>query len=145
MASPTETEYDDGNIFAKILSGDIPCHKVYEDEVAIAFMDIMPQGDGHTLVVPKAASRNLLDADSDTLRDVLPVVQKMARAVKRAFDADGITIMQFNEGAAGQTVFHLHFHIIPRFDGAALKGHTGDMADQGRLAQHAERIRASIE
>jgi histidine triad (HIT) family protein len=113
--------YDNGNIFAKILRGEIPSHRVYEDEDVVAFMDVMPQASGHTLVVPKAPSRNLLDADPAVLAKVLPVVQTIARAAKSAFAADGITVIQFNEAPAGQTVFHLHFHIIPRHEGVPLK------------------------
>ena len=136
MAAP----YDDQNIFAKILRGEIPSHRVYEDDAVVAFMDVMPQGTGHTLVVPKAPSRNLLDADPATLAAAMAV----GRAVKAAFAADGVTIMQFNEAPAGQTVFHLHFHVLPRFDGVALRPHTGKMEDQGVLAANAEKLRAAL-
>ncbi|MBN9045825.1 MAG: HIT family protein [Rhizobiales bacterium] len=136
--------YDDSNIFAKILRGEIPSTRVYETDTVVAFMDVMPQGKGHTLVVPKAPSRNLLDAKPDVLADVIQVVQKIAIAVKKAFDADGVTVMQFNEPAAGQTVYHLHFHVVPRFDGVALKPHTGQMEDPAVLAAHAEKIRAAL-
>ena len=136
--------YDDSNIFAKILRGEIPSTRVYETDTVGAFMDVMPQGKGHTLVVPKAPSRNLLDAKPDVLADVIQVVQKIAIAVKKAFDADGVTVMQFNEPAAGQTVYHLHFHVVPRFDGVALKPHTGQMEDPAVLAAHAEKIRAAL-
>jgi histidine triad (HIT) family protein len=132
--------YDQNNIFGKILRGEIPCHRVYEDDATLAFMDVMPQSKGHVLVVPKAPSRNLLDADPTVLSHVLPVVQKIARAAQEAFDADGITIMQFNEAAAGQTVYHLHFHIVPRYEGEALKPHTGQMEDNELLAAQAELI-----
>src|SRR5947209_20227162 len=115
--------YDANNVFAKILRGEIPSARVYEDEDVVAFMDVMPQVTGHTLVVPKAASRNLLDADPATLARLITAVQKIARAVQSAFAADGVTVMQFNEAAAGQSVFHLHFHVIPRFEGTALKPH----------------------
>ena len=108
------TAYDTNNIFAKILRGEIPSHRVYEDDDAVAFMDVMPQANGHTLVIPKTPSRNILDAAPQTLSRLLPVVQKVAAAAKEAFEADGVTVMQFNEPAAGQTVYHLHFHIIPR-------------------------------
>ncbi len=137
--------YDANNVFAKILRGEIPCHKVYEDEDTIAFMDVMPQAPGHMLVVPKAASRNLLDADAATLSRLMPVVQRIAKAVQAAFNADGVTINQFNEGAGGQTVFHLHVHVIPRHDGVPLKPHTGNLEDQAVLADHAQRIRAALE
>ena len=136
--------YDPDNIFAKILAGDFPAHKVYEDDVAIAIMDIMPQAAGHTLVIPKAPSRNLLDADTESLAVVMPVVQKLANAIKKAFNADGVHIQQFNEAAAGQTVFHLHFHVIPRHDGVAVKPHTGEMEDQDVLVANAEKIRAAL-
>ncbi|TIX35942.1 MAG: HIT family protein, partial [Mesorhizobium sp.] len=122
-----ETTYDSSNIFAKILRGEIPSHRVYEDDAVVAFMDVMPQGPGHTLVVPKAPSRNLLDADPAVFGPLFANVQKVARAVKKAFDADGVTVMQFNEPASGQTVFHLHVHIIPRFEGIPLKPHSGQM------------------
>lgn len=133
--------YDPGNIFAKILKGDIPSHAVYEDENTYAFMDVMPQAPGHVLVVPKVASRNLLDADPATLATLIPVVQKIALATQEAFEADGIYIAQFNEAAAGQTVFHLHFHIIPRNEGAGLKPHSGKMEDAAVLAANAQKIR----
>ncbi len=136
--------YDTSNVFAKILRGEIPCHKIYEDDAVLAFMDVMPQADGHTLVIPKAASRNLLDADPATLGPLMAAVQKVALAVRKAFDAEGILIKQFNEPAAGQTVFHLHFHILPRHDGTELRPHTGKMADHAVLARHAEMIRAAL-
>jgi histidine triad (HIT) family protein len=132
--------YDDNNIFGKILRGDIPCHRVYEDDETLAFMDVMPQSPGHLLVIPKEPSRNLLDADPAVLARLMPVVQKLARAAQDAFEADGITVTQFNEAAAGQTVFHLHFHIIPRYEGQPLKPHTGKMEDGDVLAAHAEKI-----
>ncbi|KAB2876594.1 MAG: HIT family protein [Bauldia sp.] len=136
--------YDDTNIFAKILRGEIPSHRVYEDDEVVAFMDVMPQGTGHTLVLPKAPSRNLLDADPATLAPLMRAVQKVAGAVMRAFDADGVTVIQFNEPVAGQSVFHLHVHVIPRFDGVALKPHTGNMEKPEVLAAHAEKLRAAL-
>lgn len=136
--------YDPGNIFAKILKDEIPSHRVYEDEHTLAFMDVMPQAPGHVLVIPKKGSRNLLDADPQVLANTIPVVQKVANAVKEAFDADGIFIAQFNEPAAGQTVFHLHFHVIPRHEGLGLKPHSGKMEDGAVLAAHAEKIRAAL-
>jgi histidine triad (HIT) family protein len=136
--------YDDSNIFAKILRGEIPCHKVYEDADAIAFMDVMPQSPGHTLVVPKAASRNLLDADPAVLARVVPLVQKIAIAAKSAFKADGISIAQFNEPAGGQTVFHLHFHIMPRYEGQPLHLHARQMEDATVLAANAEKLKAAL-
>ncbi|MCA3556046.1 HIT family protein [Aestuariivirga sp.] len=136
--------YDSNNIFAKILRGEVPCHKVYEDEHTLAFMDVMPQADGHTLVIPKMSSRNLLDAEPKALGSLMTSVHKVANAVKQAFGADGMLIQQFNEAAAGQTVFHLHVHVLPRHEGRPLRPHTGRMADHAVLAQHAERIRAAL-
>lgn len=136
--------YDSSNIFAKILRGEIPCHKVYEDADAIVFMDVMPQSPGHVLVLPKAASRNLLDADPVVLAKIVPLVQKVAIAAKAAFDADGITISQFNEAAGGQTVFHLHFHVIPRYDGQPLQMHARKMEDAAVLVANAEKLKAAL-
>ena len=136
--------YDPGNIFAKILRGELPSHRVYDDGEVIAFMDVMPQGNGHTLVLPKAPSRNLLDADPTTLGPLLRATQKVAKAVKRAFDADGVTVIQFNEPASGQTVYHLHVHVIPRFEGVALRPHTGAMEKPEVLAANAEKIRKAL-
>ncbi|MGB3643342.1 MAG: HIT family protein [Mesorhizobium sp.] len=136
--------YDTDNIFAKILRGEIPSQKVYEDNAVVAFMDVMPQGEGHTLVVPKAPSRNLLDADPATFAALFAVVQKIAVAVKKAFSADGVTIQQFNEPAAGQSVYHLHVHVLPRFEGVPLKPHTGAMEKPEVLAANAEKIRAAL-
>ncbi len=133
--------YDDNNIFAKILRGEIPSHKVYEDPDALVIMDAMPQSPGHTLIIPKAPSRNLLDADPEMLARMAPLVQKIMRAVKEAFAADGVTLVQFNEPASGQTVFHLHFHVIPRIEGTPLKPHTGAMEDSDVLAANAEKVR----
>ena len=140
----TEAAYDTNNIFAKILRGEIPSHRVYEDDTVVAFMDVMPQGPGHTLVVPKALSRNLLDANPSTFGPLFAVVQKVALAVKKALDADGVTILQFNEPASGQTVYHLHVHVIPRFDGIPLKPHSGEMEKPEVLAGNAEKIRAAL-
>ena len=138
------TAYDPNNIFAKILAGDIPSVKLYEDENTLAFMDVMPQAPGHLLVIPKTGSRNLLDAEPEVLSTLLPVVQKLANAAKDAFDADGVYIAQFNEPAAGQTVFHLHFHVIPRHEGVPLKPHAGGMADVDVLKAQAEKIKAAL-
>jgi histidine triad (HIT) family protein len=140
----TDASYDPSNIFAKILRGEIPSHRVYEDDAVVAFMDVMPQGSGHTLVVPKAPSRNLLDADPATLEALFVVVQKMALAVRQAFGADGVTLLQFNEPASGQTVYHLHVHVIPRFEGVPLKPHTGQMEKPEILAENAGKIRAAL-
>ena len=136
--------YDSNNIFAKILRGEIPAHKVYEDEHTLAFMDVMPQVDGHCLVIPKAPSRGLLDTDSVVLSRTMVVVQKVAGAAVKAFDADGFQIRQYNEPAAGQTVFHLHFHVLPVKEGVAIRPHSGQMADHAVLAKGAEAIRAAL-
>ena len=136
--------YDPSNIFGKILRGEIPAHKVYEDKTALVMMDIFPQSRGHTLVIPKAASRNLLDADPAALSAVMPLVQRVAKAVKIATHADGIRVAQFNEGSAGQTVFHLHFHVIPAYQGVALGPHGGGKADDVELAALAKAIAAAL-
>ena len=136
--------YDESNIFAKILRDEIPSHKVSEDADTLVFMDVMPQAPGHTLIVPKAPSRNLLDADPAVLAKVIPVVQRTARAVKAAFAADGVTVIQFNEPASGQTVFHLHFHVIPRHEGVPLMPHGREMEKPEVLAANAEKIRAAL-
>ena len=141
---PTMSTYDPNNIFAKILRGEIPCHKVYEDADALVFMDVMPQSNGHALVVPKAASRNVIDADPEVLAKILPLVQKIAVASKKAFAADGITIWQFNEPAGGQTVFHLHYHVIPRYEGQGLRAHSGKMEDGEVLAANADKLRGAL-
>jgi histidine triad (HIT) family protein len=136
--------YDPNNIFAKILRGEIPCHKVYEDADAIVFMDVMPQSPGHALIVPKAASRNLFDADPAVLSKLAPLVQKVAVAAKAAFNADGISVIQYNEPAGGQSVFHLHYHVVPRYEGLALKPHSGKMEDAAVLATNAEKLKAAL-
>ena len=137
--------YDDSNVFAKILRGELPSHKIYEDAETFAFMDIMPRGDGHCLVIPKTPSRNILDADPQSLATLIASVQKISRAVMRAFSADGVTVQQFNEPAGGQIVFHLHFHVIPRFDGVALRPHSGEMEKPEILAANAGKIRAALD
>ncbi|MBC7281324.1 HIT family protein [Hoeflea sp.] len=136
--------YDDGNVFARILRGELPAERLYEDDRTLAIMDIMPRGDGHCLVIPKTPARNILDVEPDSLSAVMATTQVMARAVLKAFDADGVTIQQFNEPAGGQVVFHLHMHVIPRFDGVAMKPHTGTMEDSGVLKANAEKIRAAL-
>ena len=133
--------YDPENIFAKILRDEAPAFKVYETEHALAFMDIMPQVDGHTLVVPKNDAEDLHDADPQILGETIKVVQTVAAAVKQAFEAPGIMIAQLNGPAAGQTVFHLHFHIMPRFEGLEFKLHAREMGNMDQLKAHAERIR----
>lgn len=137
--------YDNDNVFAKILRGEIPCNKVFENDDVLVFMDVMPQAPGHTLIVPKAASRNLLDADPAVLAKLLPVVQQVARAVKQAFFADGVSVFQYNEAAGGQSVFHLHIHVVPRHDGVPLERHSGAMEDQAVLAANAEKVRDALE
>ena len=136
--------YDPDNIFAKILRDEAPAFKVYEDDHSLAFMDVMPQVDGHTLVVPKDPAENLHDADPVILGATVQTVQKVAAAVKAAFEAPGIMIAQLNGPAAGQTVFHLHFHILPRFEGIEFKMHARDMEDFAKLEAYAERIRAQL-
>lgn len=137
-------DYDPDNVFAKILRGEIASERVYEDADTIAIMDIMPRTDGHVLVLPKKPSRNILDIPEDELWATIRAVQKVSRAVKAAFAADGVTVQQFNEPAGGQMVFHTHFHVLPRQRGVDLKPHTGKMADPKLLAAHAEKIRAAL-
>ena len=139
------TAYDPANIFAKILRGEIPCQKVYEDDATLAFMDVMPQAKGHTLVIPKSPSRNILDVDLGDLCAVMATVQKLARALKMAFDAGGVLIVQFNEPPAGQTVFHFHVHVIPRQEGVPLIQHARQMADPAELEEQAKMIRHALE
>ncbi|MGD1887441.1 MAG: HIT family protein [Cohaesibacteraceae bacterium] len=136
--------YDPDNIFAKILSGDLPSQTIFEDDAVKVIMDVMPQADGHALVIPKAPSRNLLDADAEGFSVLFATVQKIAIAAKQAFQADGVTVQQFNEAAGGQSVFHLHVHVIPRHEGVPLRGHAGGMADQDVLVEHAARYRAVL-
>jgi len=136
--------YDPNNIFAKIIGGEIPSHKVYEDEKHFAFMDIMPRSNGHTLVIPKRGARNILDVEPADLAGLIVVTQRIAKAAKAAMKADGITLQQFSESAGGQVIFHIHFHVLPRWDGVALKPHTGEMAKPELLAEHAAAIRAAL-
>jgi histidine triad (HIT) family protein len=138
------TPYDPDNVFAKILRGEMPCHKLYEDDDTFAFMDIMPRGPGHCLVIPKKPSRNILDVDTDSLAAVMRTAKKLAHAAMKCMDAQGVTIQQFNEPAGGQIVFHLHVHVIPRFDGVPLNRHTGEMEDNDVLAANAEKISAAL-
>ncbi|MGH8786063.1 MAG: HIT family protein [Cupriavidus necator] len=138
------TQYNPTNIFAKILRGELPCIKVYEDDDTIAFMDIMPQADGHTLVVPKEAAVNLFDLSEQGAQAAIVATQRVARAVRTAFAPDGISIGQFNGAAAGQTVPHVHFHIVPRYADSALRGHAREMQDPEQLKGHAERIIAAL-
>jgi histidine triad (HIT) family protein len=140
----TAMAYDPNNIFAKILRGEIPCHKIYEDEDTLAFLDIMPRSEGHALVITKEKARDLFDIKSEALAKLMAVVQKLAPRIKEAVGAEGVLIQQFNGTAAGQTVFHLHIHIVPRKEGEALKPHAGQMGDQAVLAKTAEKIRKKI-
>lgn len=136
--------YDPSNVFAKILRGELPSQTVYEDAETLAIMDIMPRADGHVLVIPKAPCRNIFDAPPEALKAVALTTQKLSRAVTAAFAADGLTIQQFNEPAGGQVVFHLHVHVMPRFEGVALRPHTGAMEKPEILAANAEKIRAAL-
>ena len=135
--------YDSDNIFAKILRGEIPSETLYEDDLTLALMDIMPRADGHCLVIPKTACRNLLDASPAQLTACMETVQKLSHACMTAFSADGITLQQFNEAAGGQEIFHLHFHILPRHEGVKTRP-PGTMADFAVLKQHADKIRAAL-
>jgi len=139
---PLHAPYDPDNIFAKILRGEMPAVKVFEDDIALAFMDIFPQAEGHTLVIPKGVeARNLLDMPTENIGTYMERVQRVARAVEKALSPDGIIVTQFNGSVAGQTVFHLHFHIIPRTEGTSLGRHgSGGMADTGELEKLAEKI-----
>ena len=136
--------YDPNNVFAKILRGELPAHKVYEDAGAFAFLDIMPRAPGHTLVIPKPAARNILDIQPDDLAHVIKTTQMIARAAVTAFAADGITLQQFNEPAGGQVVFHLHFHVIPRKIGIALKPPASFKEDAAVLVDHAQKLAAAL-
>lgn len=138
------THYDPQNIFAKILRGEIPCHKIMEDDVALAFMDIMPRANGHCLVIPKLPARNLLDIPPEVLAALMLRVQAVAKAAKAALGADGITLQQFSESAGGQEVFHLHFHILPRIEGVKLLPHPAPKADMALLAEQAGKIQAAM-
>jgi len=136
--------YDTDNIFAKILRGEMPCVKVFESNHILAFMDVFPQSEGHTLVIPKSPCRNILDAGAKDLGRLIGTTQTLARAIHSALKPDGIVVTQFNGAPAGQTVFHLHFHIIPRYEGKALGAHGGDMADPDDLKAIADRIIAAL-
>jgi histidine triad (HIT) family protein len=136
--------YDPNNIFAKILRGEAPCTRVHEDEVSLAFMDIMPRAEGHLLVIPKAPARNILDLPPAELARFMPSVQKLAKAAKAAMAADGLSIMQFNEAAGGQVVFHLHFHVLPRWAGVELRPPAGPIENSEKLAVNATKIAAAL-
>ena len=136
--------YDPNNIFAKILRGELPAYKVYEDDRTFAFLDIMPQATGHTLVVPKTASRNMLDAAPDDLAYVVKIAQKIAKAAMSVFSADGLMLIQFNEPAAGQTVYHLHVHVIPRKEGVPLRPHGTYKEEPSVLTEQAAKLAAAL-
>jgi histidine triad (HIT) family protein len=137
--------YDPNNIFAKILRGEVPSHKVWEDDATIAILDVMPQSDGHTLVIPKAPAENLFELDTPMLEAVTRTGQRMALAVRRAFQPDGVTLMQFNGAEAGQTVFHFHLHVVPRYAGQPLRSHGRGFADPTMLATQAAQLRTALE
>jgi len=136
--------YDKDNIFARIIRGEIPCHKVYEDADTLAFMDIMPQAEGHTLVVPKRAGEDVFTTTPESVAAAIRTAQRVARAVKQVFSPPGIMLAQLNGAAAGQSVFHLHFHVIPRYAGKDLGIHAAAQAEPAVLAEHAARVRAAL-
>jgi histidine triad (HIT) family protein len=139
------TDYDSNNVFAKILRGEFPCHKAYEDEHVLAFLDIMPRAPGHTLVIPKTPARNILDIKVDDYLHVARATHKIAAAAKKAFQADGITVQQFNEAAGGQVVFHLHVHVMPRHDGIALLPPASRKEDVKVLEDNATKLAAALQ
>jgi histidine triad (HIT) family protein len=136
--------YDPDNIFARILRGEAPCTKIYEDDVSLAFLDVMPRADGHTLIVPKVQARNLLDIEPEDLARLMPALRKVARAVVAGMAAEGLTIQQFNETAGGQLVFHLHFHLLPRWPGVSLRPPGGPIQSAEALRPYADRIIAAL-
>ncbi len=136
--------YDDQNIFAKILRGEIPCVKVYEDAKTLAFMDVMPESDGHVLVVPKEAAENVLDLSADGMAAMMATTQKIAKAVDKALAPDGILLKQYNGAAAGQSVFHIHFHIVPRWEGVPMAPHGKVMVQAATLEPIAAKIRSDL-
>jgi histidine triad (HIT) family protein len=136
--------YDKNNIFAKILRGEIPCVKVYEDGKTLAFMDVMPESDGHVLVLPKEPAQDVLDLSSDGMAAMMATTRKIARAVDRALSPDGILLKQYNRAAAGQSIFHVHFHIVPRWEGVGLAPHGKVMVDAAVLEPIAAKIRSEL-
>jgi histidine triad (HIT) family protein len=138
------TAYDPDNIFAKILRGELPSETVYEDEKTRVIMDIMPRTTGHALVLPKTASRNILDIAAEDLAACMATAQKVGKAAMKAFSADGLTIQHFVESPGGQVVFHTHIHVLPRFEGESLRPHSGDMAPQEEIKANAQRLRAAL-
>jgi histidine triad (HIT) family protein len=137
--------YDSNNIFAKILRGEVPSVKVYEDNQTLAFMDVMPQADGHTLVIPKEPAENIFELSPEGAAAMIKTTQRVAKAVKKALNASGIMITQLNGRPAGQSVFHVHFHIIPRSGGIDFRLHARDMEQPDKLKAVAEKIRAALE
>ena len=138
------TAYDPNNIFAKVLRGELPCYKVFEDDHSLAFLDIMPRTPGHTLVIPKAPARNILDIESEDFAHVARASRKIARAAMQAFNADGITVQQFSEAAGGQVVFHLHMHVMPRHNGIALLPPASRKEDAKVLEDNATKLIAAL-
>ncbi len=136
--------YDPNNIFSKIIAGDIPSHHVYEDQICVSIMDIMPESKGHVLVIPKQGARNLIDVNPEDLAELIKRVQKIAVAVKKAMNADGILLRQSSEEVAGQTVYHLHFHIIPCYAGQRNNQHAANTTMNEELAQTAAQIKAAL-
>jgi histidine triad (HIT) family protein len=136
--------YDNSNIFAKILRGEIPCVKVFEDARSLAFMDVMPEADGHVLVVPKENAENILDLSADGMAAMMATVQTVAKAVDRALEPDGILLKQYNRAPAGQSVFHVHFHIVPRWEGVAMAPHGKVMVEASKLEPVAAKIRSAL-
>ncbi len=137
--------YDDNNIFAKILRGEMPAHKIYEDDETFAFLDIMPRSKGHSLVIPKTPAINMLDVAPDDLCTLIRTVQRLAPVIVEAMGADGFMIQQFNGAPAGQMVFHIHFHIVPRYIDVPLKHAASDMEQEDILATNADKIRTAVE
>jgi histidine triad (HIT) family protein len=137
--------YDPNNVFAKILRGELPAYKVYEDDKSFAFLDIMPRAPGHALVIPKNSARNILDIDPDDLAHVVKVAQKIAKAAVKVFGADGITVQQFNESAGGQVVFHFHLHVIPRKEGVAMKPPASEREKPEVLTEQAKKLVAALQ
>ena len=142
--NPLKPKYEPDNIFARILRGEMPSVKVYEDNVSLAFMDVMPRIEGHTLVIPKAPARTLFDLDPEELARFMPAVQKVGRAVMAGMKAEGLSVQQFNETAGGQQVFHLHFHLLPRWSGVALRPPGGPFQNAEALTPQANRIIAAL-
>jgi histidine triad (HIT) family protein len=144
MSAAPHIAYDTTNVFAKILRGELPAEKLFEDADTLAIMDIMPRCPGHSLVIPKTPARNVFDASPAQLAACIATVQRLARATVRAFDAHGATIQQFNESAGGQVVFHLHYHVLPRHTGVALRPHSATMENRDVLRANADKIRAAL-